>query len=160
MIHPTALGLIAWFIVPGLAAAQTPNIDVPEDAEAAAATVDRFSAALFAGNLDRVSAELDRSVVILEGGVAEYSASEYLGGHAKSDAEFLGAAEQKLVRRTARASGELAWIATESEIHVKQDGKPVTIASTETVVLRSTNEGWKIVHIHWSSQVRQPGHAH
>jgi len=27
-------------------------------------------------------------------------------------------------------------------------------ASTETMVLRSTSAGWKIVHIHWSSRAK------
>jgi ketosteroid isomerase-like protein len=45
-------------------------------------------------------------------------------------------------------------------MHAEKDGKPMTIASTETMVLRSTGTGWKIVHIHWSSRVRKPGEAH
>jgi ketosteroid isomerase-like protein len=118
--------------------------------------VDRFFAALSAGNLDAAAAELDPDVVILESGGAEHSAAEYLGGHAGHDAEFLGAAQQSLGRRTARASGDLAWVATESELQAQDDGKPLTIASTETMVLRATDAGWKIVHIHWSSRTRKP----
>ena len=152
MIRLIAFTLATLSLAPGLALAHDPQVDVPEAAQAAAATVDRFLEALSAGDIDRAGAELDPEVIILESGGAEYSAAEYLGGHAKADAEFLKTAQQKPGRRTARVSGELAWVASESEILVQQDGRPVTIASTETMVLRSTDVGWRIVHIHWSSR--------
>ena len=156
MIRIAAVLLTAFLLLPVSASAETPQVDVPETAQAAAATVDRFFAALSAGELERAGAELDPEVIILENGGAEYSAAEYLGGHARHDAEFLKGAQQKPGRRTARRSGDLAWIASESELHVQNDGKPVTVLSTETMVLRSTEAGWKIVHIHWSSGVRKP----
>ncbi len=137
-----------------------PQLDVPEAAKAAAATVDRFFAALTAGNLEEAGALLDPQVIVLESGGAEHSAAEYLGGHAKGDAEFLKDAHHALLRRTARVAGGFAWVASESELHVQKDGKPTTLASTETMVLRSTATGWKIVHIHWSSRVKKPGEAH
>lgn len=131
-------------------------VDVPEEARTAVATVDRFFAALSAGDIDRAATELDPQVIILESGGAERSAAEYLGGHAKSDAEFLKKAEHKPGHRTARASGDLAWVASDNDMIIQQDGKAVTIASAETMVLRRTGGGWKIVHIHWSSRARKP----
>jgi len=155
MIRFIASMLTALSLLPGVALGHTPQLDVPEAAQAAVATVDRFFAALSAGDLDRAGAELDPDVIILEGGGAEHSAAEYLGGHAKHDAEFLKTALQKPGRRTARVSGDLAWVASESDLDVQQDDKLATIASAETMVLRSTDTGWKIVHIHWSSRVRK-----
>ncbi len=133
-----------------------PPIDAPALAQAAAATVDRFFAALSAGNINAAGAELDPDVIIMESGGAEHSAAEYLGGHARDDAEFLGNARQTLGRRTARASGDLAWVASESELQAQEDGKPLTIVGVESMVLRATEAGWKIVHIHWSSRTRKP----
>jgi ketosteroid isomerase-like protein len=150
-----SLMLFLLSMLPGPAMSEGPQIDVPDEAKAAAATVDRFFAALSAGDLDRAGSELDPGVIILESGGAERSAAEYLGGHAKGDAEFLKTAQHKPGHRTARVSGDLAWVASESELVVQKDGKPVTIASTETMVLRSITAGWKIVHIHWSSRVRK-----
>ena len=118
--------------------ADSAHLHVPDAARAAAATVDRFLAALSAGELDKAGAELDRNVIILESGGAEYSAAEYLGHHAREDAAFLKAAQHELLSRTASASGEFAWVASESEIHAHHDGKPMTLLSTETMVLRST----------------------
>jgi len=146
----------ALLLLADCAAAGERRADVPEEARAAVATVDRFFAALSAGDIDRAAAELDPQVIILESGGAERSAAEYLGGHAKSDAEFLQRAKHQPGHRIARASGELAWVASDNEMVIEQDGKPVTIASAETMVLRRSGSSWKIVHIHWSSQARKP----
>ena len=160
MIRQLSWMLLFLSMSSGPAAADGPQIDVPDAAKAAVATVDRFFAALSAGDLDRAGAELDPYVIILESGGAERSAAEYLGGHAKGDAAFLKGAHHSLAHRTARAGGDLVWVASESELRVQKDGKPATIASTETMVLRSTGAGWKIVHIHWSSHVKKPGASH
>lgn len=136
------------------------QIDVPEAARPAAAVVDHFFSALSAGDLEQAGGLLDPQVIILESGGAEHSAAEYLGGHAKGDAEFLKGAHHALLRRTARMEGELAWIASESELRVEKDLKPMTLASTETMVLRSTENGWKIIHVHWSSRAKKPGESH
>jgi ketosteroid isomerase-like protein len=135
-------------------------IDVPAAATDAVATVDRFSAALSAGDLAKAGNELDPNVLILESGGAERSAAEYLGGHAKSDAEFLKSAHQQLRRRSAHVSGDFAWVASESELHLEKDGKPVTVLSTETMLLQRRAAEWTIVHIHWSSRKKDPSAAH
>jgi ketosteroid isomerase-like protein len=156
MKKSTAGMFAALILLANSAVAGDPQADVPESARAAAATVDRFFAALSAGDIDKAAAELDPQVIILESGGAERSAAEYLGGHAKSDAEFLKKAEHKPGHRTARANGDLAWVASDNDMVIQQDGKPVTIASAETMVLRHVGGRWKIVHIHWSSRARKP----
>lgn len=151
---------VAALLLPLLAQAEAPVIDEPDDAKAAVATVDRFLTALKAGDLQKAGAELDPEVLILESGGAERSAAEYLGGHARGDAAFLKDAHHKLLRRKARASGESAWVASESELRIQRDGRPATIVSTETMILRSDHAGWKIVHIHWSSRTREQQDLH
>jgi ketosteroid isomerase-like protein len=160
MIRPATLAALLLISGPAAAHESSPKLDVPDSAEAAAAVVDRFFAALSSGDLAQAGAQLDPAVIILESGGAEHSAAEYLGGHAKGDAQFLKGAHHVLNRRSARATGDVAWVASESELHVEKDGKPSTIASAETMVLRSGQEGWKIVHIHWSSRVKKPGDSH
>lgn len=122
----------------------------------AVATVERFSTALAAGDLTAATAELDPAVLILESGGAEHSRDEYLAGHARSDAAFLKSAHIKLKRRTAQAMGDLAWVGSESEIHATRGADLLMISSTETMVVRKTLQGWKIVHIHWSSRKASP----
>ena len=142
------------------AASTGADVHVPTAATDAVATVDRFSAALLSGDLAKASKELDPNALIFESGGAERSAAEYLGGHAKSDAEFLSTAHQQLRRRSAHASGDFAWVASESELHLQKDGKPVTVLSTETMLLQRSASVWKIVHIHWSSRKKVPSQAH
>ena len=159
MIRSSILTLILSSLLPVICLGQTPS-SVSTEARPAVAVVDRFFAALSEGDLEQVGSLLDPAVVILESGSAENSAAEYLGGHAKGDVEFLKGAKHTLLRRTAHASGDTAWVASESELVAQNDGKPVTLASTETMVLRSGKDGWKIVHIHWSSHVKKPGESH
>lgn len=156
MSRKFAIMLAALISLAGLAAAGEPKLDVPAEAREAVATVDRFSEALVAGDLERAGAELVPEVIVLESGGAEHSAAEYLGGHARHDAEFLKTARVKPVRRTARVSGKLAWVTSENEVHVEKNGEPDVVLSAETMVLRSTDAGWRIVHIHWSSRARMP----
>lgn len=138
--------------------ATTAEVSIAPTAVDAVAAVERFSIALGAGDLIKAGAELDPGVIILESGGAERSRDEYLSGHARNDANFLKSAMVTLKRRSAQASGDLAWVASESQIHAMKGEEMLMIDSTETVVLRKSGEGWKIVHIHWSS--RRAGGSH
>ena len=137
---------------PGLAEDRADRI--PEEAREAVATVDRFLAALAAGEIDRAAAELDPELVVLEGGNAEFTKEQYLSVHAKLDAEFLKTATVDTGYRRARVSGDFAWVASLTEVASEHDGKPITIDGAESMVLKRGDSGWRIVHIHWSSRVR------
>jgi len=169
----TTLAVIGMSIHPSFADGVTPHthdhatgvstaavIDVPATTKDAVATVDRFTAALSRGDLTKAGAELDPDVLILESGSAERSAAEYLGGHAKGDAVFLKTAHRQLMYRSAHANGDFVWVASESELHIQKDGKPMTVLSTETMLLQRRASVWKIVHIHWSSRRKDPAAAH
>lgn len=119
------------------------------------AVVEQFSTALKAGELDRAGALLADDVLVLESGGAELSRQEYLGDHAKHDAAFLKEARVEVKRRTARVDGGFAWVGTESELSTTKAGKPLTLLSTETMVLKRTGADWHIVHIHWSSRPKR-----
>ena len=135
--------------------AKPATVAVEAQAAPAVKVVEEFSTALQAGDLGRAGALLAEDVLILESGGAERSKEEYLGGHAGHDAEFLKTAQIQLVHRTARREGGLAWVGTESELHASKDDKPITLLSTETMVLKNTPNGWRIVHIHWSSRPKR-----
>lgn len=126
-------------------------VDVPMQAREAAAAVDRFMAALTRGDFDAARAELAPEAIVFESGRAERGAEEYFGGHAGHDAAFLKSAPHQPRHRLARVSGDLAWVANESEFHADKDGRMLTVFSTETMVLRRSGPRWQIVHIHWSS---------
>jgi ketosteroid isomerase-like protein len=128
---------------------------VSDAAQPAVAVVEQFSKALQTANFDQIRKLLADDVLILESGGAERSREEYLGHHAIADAAFLQGAHVQVTQRTARVEGPLAWVGTESELHTKKDGKPMTLLSTETMVLKKTGKDWRIVHIHWSSRPKK-----
>jgi hypothetical protein len=137
------------------AVAAAPGVDVTPDAQAAVAVVEAFGKALGNGDLKTAGGLLDNDVLILETGGAERSREEYLGHHAISDAAFLKGTHTQVTHRRARVQGDLAWVGTESQLHASKDGKPVTLLSTETMVLKRTGADWRIVHIHWSSRPKR-----
>ncbi|MBS0200436.1 MAG: nuclear transport factor 2 family protein [Proteobacteria bacterium] len=128
---------------------------IDKSAQPAVAVVEQFSKALQSDDLTGAGTLLAEDVLILESGGAEHSREEYLRGHAIEDAAFLKTAHMQVLRRNARAEGDLAWVGTESEIHTSKEGKPLTLLSTETMVLKHTPQGWRIAHIHWSSHSKR-----
>ncbi len=134
---------------------QHPTVAAVQSIDAAAApviaVVKAFSTALKAGDLAAAGTHLAEDVLILESGGVERSREEYLGGHAKHDAAFLKDAKIDVKARIARMEGNMAWVGTESELRASHNGLPVTLMSTETMVLKRMPAGWQIVHIHWSS---------
>jgi ketosteroid isomerase-like protein len=135
-------------------AAASADLDVPAAAEAAVAVTERFNTALSSGDLGTVETLLAPDVLILESGGAERSREEYMSHHAPSDAAFLKSAHRQLLHQRARTAGEFAWVGTESELHAQKNGMPLTVLSVETMVLKQTADGWRIVHIHWSSRTK------
>ena len=128
--------------------------DIAPAARDAVKVVDAFSAAIKAAKVEEAGRLLDAKALILESGGSERSRAEYLREHAIADATFMQSAKQQLRYRQARADGNVAWVGSESDLQTTKDGKQITILSTETMVLRKGADGWRIVHIHWSSRPR------
>ena len=124
---------------------------VSPTARDAAASVDAFHAALRRGDTATASKLLADDVLIFESGGVERSKAEYQSHHLGADAEFAKAVPSALTRRAGEASGTMAWIASEGRTSGAYNGKPIDLATTETMVLRRSGKGWRIVQIHWSS---------
>ncbi len=125
--------------------------DVQAEAVAAASVVDAFHAALEHGDTDAALALLADDVLIFEGGGAERSKAEYAQHHLAADAAFSAAVPNTRSRRSARASADSAWVASEGRTTGQFNGRPIDSLSAETMVLRREADGWRIAHIHWSS---------
>lgn len=153
-----ALFLLGPFGVAPLAHAHEPVSRAGSGAEAlamaarpAAAVVDAFHAALQRGDRTAVAAHLSADVLIFEGGSAEQSKAEYLAGHLAADIAFEQAVPSTSGRRHGGAVANMAWIATEGRTTGSYKGKSIDQITTESMILRRSGSGWKIVHIHWSS---------
>ncbi len=108
--------------------------------------------AMSAGDAHRVQEILDPNVLILEGGSVERSRAEYAAHHLPADLEFMKGTVYKLERQTGDTVGDFAWVASEGRITGSRNDKPLDVISTESLVLRKSSGGWKVVHIHWSSR--------
>ncbi|MBA3670002.1 MAG: nuclear transport factor 2 family protein [Sphingomonas sp.] len=134
-------------------AAIAPNTVDPAAAKAAA-VVDRFHAALEAGDGKAAMLLLADEALVFESGHVEEGKAEYQALHLDGDIAYLRGVKDRTLSRTGRAAGKLAWIATQGQTSGTYNGKPVDRASTETMVLRRIAGQWRIVHIHWSSSAR------
>ena len=124
---------------------------VAPEARGAAASVDAFHAALRRGDTKAAVALLADDVLIFESGEVERSKTEYAGHHLGADAAFAAAVPSMLTRRSGQSNGAMAWVASEGKTSGTYKGKPIDLATTETMVLRRVGKGWRIVQIHWSS---------
>ncbi len=117
-------------------------------------TVAAFHAALSSGDRDAVLAVLDPEVLIFESGGAELSRDEYASHHLGGDMEFSAATARTIVDQRSGSSGDTAWVLTRSETSGTFRDKTINSWGVETMLLRRTEYGWLIAHIHWSSRGR------
>jgi ketosteroid isomerase-like protein len=138
----------------GALAQVAPNqmVDVAPEAQDAASVVDAFHGALEAGQTDAALALMAEDAMVFEEGGAERSRAEYASHHLQADAAYAAVSESTMARRTGRMSGDAAWITSEGRT-VGQAGNSATARLTvETMVLGRGPDGWRILHIHWSSR--------
>ncbi len=121
-------------------------------------TVEAFHAAMGAGNQERVLALLSPEVVIFESGGAETSREEYASHHLGADMQFSAATSRRVTTRQAGGGGDSAWVLTRSETTGRFRDRDIDALGVETMVLERGDDGWRIVHIHWSSRTRGKGH--
>ncbi len=132
---------------PTLVSAQA-HVHTPVDA------VQAFHEALASGDKQAVLAYLDPEVLVFESGGAELSRDEYSSHHLGADMEFSAATTRTVVDQRHEELGETAWVLTRSETAGTFRSREVDARGVETVLLRQTEDGWRIVHIHWSSRSR------
>lgn len=90
-------------------------------------------------------------VVIFESGNAERSLAEYAGHHMSADMEFAASVSRTLSDQRVIRNGDTAWVLTESVSKGTFRNQSVHSRLMETMILRRTDDGWRIAHIHWSS---------
>jgi ketosteroid isomerase-like protein len=114
-----------------------------------------FQESLSRGDRAGVIGVLAPDVVIFESGGAELSRDEYASHHLGADMEFSKATKREVIDRKSGAAEDAAWVLTRSRTSGTFRDKQVDLNGTETMLLRKTGDGWRIVHIHWSSAKAQ-----
>lgn len=157
LVAGLALGTAALPVLAHEASRRPAQADAVEaGAREPARVVDRFHAALTAGDVSTALTQLSDDAVVFESGGVERGKAEYAAHHARADAAFAKAVPSRLVRRAGHASGDMAWVLSEGRTSGSYKGKPVDRVTTETMVLRREGGTWRIVHVHWSSGTAKP----
>jgi uncharacterized GH25 family protein/ketosteroid isomerase-like protein len=133
----------------GQAGAQTDSTDV-------VAAVDRYHAALAAGDSAAVAGLLALEAVILESGGVETRA-QYLGGHLRGDIAFAQGVPRDRGPIQVQVRGDVAWATSTSTTRGEYRGRAINSVSAEIMILVRTAPGWRIAAIHWSSRARPAG---
>lgn len=129
----------------------------PADSAAIVATVERFHAAVAAGDSSGALALLAPDAVVLESGGVE-TRDEFRAHHLAADIEFARAVKNERGPMRVVVRGDAAWAWSTSTASGEFRGRPVNSAGAELVVLTRLGQEWKITAIHWSSRSRrQPG---
>jgi ketosteroid isomerase-like protein len=111
-----------------------------------------FHAALIAGDSVRALSLLAPDVMIFESGGVESSRDEYMQHHLGSDMLFAGSVAREVIEQWTDESGDVAWVLSTSTTKGTFRDREIDSRGVETMLLRRTADGWRIVHIHWSSR--------
>ena len=125
------------------------------DSAMVVSVIERFHAALTAGDSIAAMGLLTMDAVILESGGVETRA-EYQSHHLQGDINY--AKSMKTTRGPIRVSvrGDVAWASSTSTTTGESRGRAVNSAGAELMVLTRTPAGWRISAIHWSSRAQRP----
>lgn len=146
-----AVGICVALFCTAFALPATPVEAQTGDEDEARAVVEGFKSALRAGDGEAAMARLHPDVQVFEGGHAE-TLEEYRGGHLGADMSFLSAVETETTWEKIDVEGDLALYLSRFHTTGTFREREIDARGTETMVLRRTGEGWRIVHIHWSSR--------
>ena len=127
-----------------------PTEILAESASSVAGTADKFDLAIKHGDTDAIRTILDDDVLIYEAGNVEGSFEEYASHHMSADIQFMSTMEKTILSRKLFENGDLAVVSTEYRMKGGYKGRFIDKTTMETLVLRKSETGWKIVHIHWS----------
>lgn len=117
--------------------------------------VEAFHAALAAGDGDRALAAMAPEVIIFESGGAEMSRDEYASHHLAGDMRFAASSEREVIEQRQEVFGDTALVLTRSHTTGSIGDRQIDASGVETMVLRRADDGWRIVHVHWSSRSNQ-----
>lgn len=144
---------------PGMAATLSAPLAVPAVAQEEGGAIEqevrdvvnRFRATLQSGDSTTVVQLLHPEARIYEGGHAE-TRDEYRSGHLLSDMAFLQAVSSETTRDQVVPGEALALYMSERHTVGEYRGREIESRNTETIVVVSTPQGWRIRHIHWSNR--------
>ena len=142
----------AALLLPSLAPEASAQQGETAPEEAVRRVADRLHRALASGDSARVLELLAEDVRVYESGHAE-TRSEYRAGHLGVDIEFSRGTDREVLSEHVRIPGrDMALYLAEYRSTGTFRGEEIEGRGTETLVMERGQQGWRIVHIHWSSR--------
>jgi ketosteroid isomerase-like protein len=121
-------------------------VKLPADA------VDGFHAALKRKDTGGALSYLDRSLVVFEFGVTDPTVEAYAFSHLPGDIDMAAVSDWTLQARRVGGSGNERWVLSTYHVTGKlPNGKAIDQVMQETAIVRRVGDGFRIVHLHWSS---------
>ncbi len=150
---PTMARLRSLLVLAGALAA--PLSAQTADSAAVAGVIERFHAALAAGDSAAALRLLAPDVAILESGGVE-TLADYRAHHLPADIEFAKAVPRIRAPIRVTVLGDVAWATSQGTTQGEFRGRAVNSSSAELMVLTGRGGEWLIRAIHWSSRARRP----
>jgi len=108
--------------------------------------------ALQSGDVEAVNKLLADDVLIIEGGHAQTSKAEYMGGHMKADMAFVPNMTREILGTNSGQGGDRAWVVTHSRTFGSYKGKDYDEMGRSFFLLRRDGDTWKIAVIEWADK--------
>ena len=124
------------------------------DSSAVVSVIERFHAALAAGDSTAALALLAPDVAVVESGGRE-TRDEYRSHHLPGDIAFARAVPRTRAPIAVTLAGDAAWAVSTSVTQGEYRGRAINSSSAELMVLTRSGSGWLIRAIHWSSRPRR-----
>jgi ketosteroid isomerase-like protein len=122
------------------------SVKLPADA------VDGFHAALKRKDTAGALSHLDRGLVVFEFGKMDATIEAYALRHLPGDIDMAAVTDWSLQSRRLGGGGDDRWVLSSYRVTGKRpDGKPIDQVMLETAIVRRVGDGYRIVHLHWSS---------
>lgn len=160
-LFPVVFLVLATLVAaPSSAQSSTPagaaKVPAPTQGDAAASeaveVVDTFMLELGKGQLERARQLMAPEAIVLADGRVLGNRDTYIDGAAKADVAALGSVQRELMRRDAHAGPNFSWVMSELRLRGPSAARGQGDVVVETMLLARRGNGWKIVHIHWSSR--------
>ena len=145
--------LLVFCLTPGHQRLQAQQAS-PRDSAAVVEVIERYHAALAAGDSAMAMPLLAPDAVVLESGGIE-SREEYRSHHLPADMAFAKAVPRERGPIQVRVDANTAWAASTSVTRGTFRDREIDSQGAELMVLRRTDRGWRIAAIHWSSRNRR-----
>ena len=143
MHHWLRSAVVALLLFPTLGLAQNREAEVR-------AAVERYDAALVAGNLPALKALLAPDIILYEHSVRNIGLEDVWENHLRPEVEGFKNTKAAFTEVRVWVDGDVALITRQYSIQASMNGTPIDARGNETRGWRRTGKGWHVVHIHYS----------